>query len=219
VSGPPVQQIDATDWTSYYDRPFFLSRVTRPLGVRRLIKRLKDQGVPSGGSFLELGGGNSCIFEAIGRAFQPKRYVAADANELGLRLLQERGGSCVEVACVDLLGGPAPQGPYDVVFSIGLIEHFDVAGTRTIVRRHFESVRPGGLVLMTFPTPTATYRMSRWVSERLGLWKFPDERPLEISEVLGNCGGAEVLYSGVGRWTPFTQAVVVARTGAIFSGS
>ena len=94
----------------------------------------------------------------------------------------------------------------------GLIEHFDRDGTRTLVRRHFEAARRGAIVLMTFPTPTFTYRVSRKISEALRQWHFPDERPLAIAEVIeGFSGIGELLYCAIGRWTPFTQAVIVAR--------
>lgn len=213
MSERPVQQIDATDWTSYYQKPFFLSRVTRPLGMRKLIKLLKQQGIGRGGTFLELGGGNSCLYHWIEGEFAPSRYVAVDANEFGLKLLRDRTASQpVEVSCRDLLVDAAPAGPYDVVMSVGLIEHFDVEGTRTLVRRHFEAARRGAIVLITFPTPTWTYRVSRSISEVLGQWHFPDERALEIGEVMEALSGSgELLYCAVGKWTPFTQAVVIAR--------
>jgi cyclopropane fatty-acyl-phospholipid synthase-like methyltransferase len=213
VSERPVQQIDATNWTAYYEKPFFLSRVTRPMGMLHLVKLLKNKGVPRGASFVELGGGNSCLFDAIRREFSPKRYVAVDANDLGLKLLRERvPDGMLEVVCRDLLVDAVPGEPYDVVVSIGLIEHFDSEGTRVLVQRHFEAARSGGIVLMTFPTPTGTYRVSRRISEGLGMWKFPDERPLDIGEVLAAVDGrGEVVYTAIGRWTPFTQAVVLVR--------
>ena len=214
MSERPVQQIDATDWTGYYQKPFFLSRVTRPAGVRRLIGLLKAHGVPQGGSFVELGGGNSCIYDAIDGEFAPATYAVVDQNELGLRLFRNRAGRHANVVTsqCNLLTDRVPGNGYDVVLSIGLIEHFDKSGTRIIVKKHFEAARTGGLVLITFPTPTRVYRWSRGIAEALRMWRFPDERALAVSEVVDTCRElGTVLHTSIGAWTPFTQAIVLVR--------
>jgi cyclopropane fatty-acyl-phospholipid synthase-like methyltransferase len=69
------------------------------------------------------------------------------------------------------------------VFSVGLIEHFDPRGTRNAVRAHFRLLKPGGIALLTFPTPTWLYRLTRSLSEACRAWIFHDERPLSFDEV------------------------------------
>ena len=71
----------------------------------------------------------------------------------------------------------------DVVFSVGLIEHFDPAGTRAALLAHLDALRPGGTLIITFPTPTRLYRAARGLLEMMGIWKFHDERPLAPAEV------------------------------------
>jgi cyclopropane fatty-acyl-phospholipid synthase-like methyltransferase len=80
-----------------------------------------------------------------------------------------------------LAPGQSVQG--DVVYSVGLIEHFAPPATAQAIRTHFEWARPGGLVVISFPTPTWLYRVTRWCAERLGVWMFHDERPLSFEEV------------------------------------
>ncbi len=63
----------------------------------------------------------------------------------------------------------------DVVFSIGLIEHFDPAGTRQAIEAHFALLKPGGYAIISYPTPTWLYRAARTLTEAAGLWKFHDE--------------------------------------------
>ena len=75
------------------------------------------------------------------------------------------------------------------MFSVGLIEHFDPKGTREVARRHFSCVRDGGIVIITAPTPTWLYRITRGAAEQLDMWKFPDERPLSPQEILASGEG------------------------------
>jgi hypothetical protein len=44
------------------------------------------------------------------------------------------------------------------------------------------------VVLVSYPTPTALYRATRRVLEYLGLWGFPDERPLRYTEIARTAG-------------------------------
>lgn len=202
----------ATNWTAYYDRPFFLAPYTRALGARGIINALKRAGVRRAETVAEFGGGNSSVYDSINQAFAPVTYTCIDRNELGLRLIADRAGANIVVVTADILASDFKPITADVVLSIGLVEHFDEAGTRKAIERHFECTRPGGVVLITFPTPTLLYRCSRAISEALGLWKFPDERPLTMDETLTTikrCG--EVIESRIAYWTPFTQGIVTAR--------
>jgi predicted SAM-dependent methyltransferase len=49
----------------------------------------------------------------------------------------------------------------DICFSVGLIEHFTEEDLPRVVSAHFDVVRPGGLVVISFPTPTCS-RSTRW---------------------------------------------------------
>jgi predicted SAM-dependent methyltransferase len=100
----------------------------------------------------------------------------------------------------------------DIVFSVGLIEHFDAPRTRQAVLAHFDVLRPGGVAIITFPTPTLLYRLTRGLSEALGLWQFPDERPLKPAEVLGAVRErGEVLFVKTLWPLVLTQTLIVVR--------
>jgi len=100
----------------------------------------------------------------------------------------------------------------DIVMSVGLIEHFDGQGTKRAIQNHFRLLRPGGLAIILFPTPTFLYRATRFCAEMIGLWRFPDERPLRAEEVLPAIREtADVLYMKI-NWLIFlTQMIIVAR--------
>jgi len=55
----------------------------------------------------------------------------------------------------DLRETTFPRGTFDLVFSIGVIEHFD--DPRGIVEEHLSLVRPGGTALMTVPNYRGLY--------------------------------------------------------------
>ncbi len=144
---------------------------------------------------------------------RPGSYDVIDTNEYGLSLLAARIGGRGGVrlhrqSVLELSYG----GEADVVFSIGLIEHFDAAGTRRAVLAHFEPLRPGGIAIISFPTPTLLYRASRRAIEAAGMWRFPDERPLGRLEVLHTVRErGDVVYEKTLWPVVLTQRLVVAK--------
>ena len=126
-------------------------------------------------SVIEFGGGNSYFFRSIVDALPVERYEVVDSNQktLGLFEQQARRVPALTTAahCVDLLVETPSLAPADVVFSVGLIEHFSPEETREVVQRHFDCVKKGGIVIIT---PTWLYRLTRFAAEQIGVWKFPD---------------------------------------------
>jgi glycosyltransferase involved in cell wall biosynthesis len=176
----------ATDWTHYYRSVPFTARFTRKYTARVLVRALTKFRNHAGGEvIIELGGANSCFLDRIVHDLRPAAYHVVDNNEYGLRILSQRPDKPAQV-CVhrgDVLNVKLDFRA-DTVFSVGLIEHFDRAGTKQAVLKHFELLAPGGYAILSFPTPTALYRAARRLTEWLGLWNFPDERPLLPREVL-----------------------------------
>jgi cyclopropane fatty-acyl-phospholipid synthase-like methyltransferase len=100
----------------------------------------------------------------------------------------------------------------DLVFSVGLIEHFDEEGTRRAVDAHFALLKPGGIAVISFPTPTPLYRLARAAAELAGAWIFHDERPLRLAEVAAAAGPhAEMLSHRILWPIVFTQCLGVWR--------
>jgi len=181
-----VDKRQATDWNNYYNNPFPVSHITRRLTSKKVLGLVEglfdDQAV----EIAEFGGGNSFIADQLLNNFQVRRYVVWDTNERAVDQFASRysGNPNVEARVgdvretVDWLG-------FDLIFSIGLIEHFDAHGTQQALENHFHQCRSGGYVLVSFPTPTILYKSIRGFAEVLGMWQFPDERPLHFDEVLG----------------------------------
>jgi spermidine synthase len=209
----------ATDWDEYYDQPFAASKLTRRYTGHWLKAAI---GTHLAGrteiEVLEFGGGNSCFFRELVDALPVSRYEVADLNAKSLRLFEQQAREAPSVRTaahrVNLLAETPAPAPADVVFSVGLIEHFDPEGTRQVARRHFACVKEGGIVIITAPTPTWLYRMTRGAAERLGMWKFPDERPLSPREMLASCEGLGTPLLSQTLWPlVLTQHAVVWRAG------
>jgi len=219
VSARRPTKESATDWDRYYSAVPTTARLTRRYTTAALIKairRFASAGAESGLKIVELGGANSCFLDALLGAVQCAQYEIVDTNRYGLSLLQDKvRASRIRIVLrnedvLSLRAGPNPDA--DVVFSVGLIEHFDREGTHRAVQAHFDLLRTGGIAIITFPTPTFLYTASRRCIEALGRWQFHDERPLRFAEVYGAAKEQGcLLYSKI-LWPLFlTQGLVVVR--------
>lgn len=205
---------DKTDWDRYYSRPAPTASVTRRFTERRLLELIRKHGAARPLRVCELGGANSCFLAAMLRNLSIREYHIIDNNARGLSLLAERFREQPNVTWheADILAGDNLTDTFDLAYSVGLIEHFDVAGTTRVIARHFDLVRPDGLVLITFPTPTWLYRAIRAVIESVGQWPFPDERPLTFGDVLPTVlAHGELLHQSINWPVMLTQGFVVAR--------
>ena len=55
-------------------------------------------------------------------------------------------------------------------------------------------------MIITAPTPTWLYRTVRGAAEAIGVWAFPDERPLRPAEIISAGEGLGVLRHAATLW-------------------
>lgn len=207
----------ATDWDKYYDQPFATAKLTRRYTSHWLKTAIRTYlAGKTEIEIIEFGGGNSCFFRALIDALPISRYDVADLNSKSLQLFEQQARAVTSVRTaahrVNLLTDVPTLPLADVVFSVGLIEHFTSEGTREVVRRHFSCVKDDGIVIITAPTPTWLYRMTRGAAEQIGVWQFPDERPLSSKEILSSGEGLGVPLLSRTLWPlVLTQEAVVWR--------
>ncbi len=202
-----------TDWNAYYLKPFKASSVTRKITSSVLRSCFKKFSLVQNPSIIEIGGANSCFYNDIKKDLQPSTYAVIDNNQLGLDKFAERLGKNEQVQLYnDSILHPSITITADIVFSVGLIEHFSERDTRIAIQNHFRFTKNNSLVVITYPTPTWLYRLIRFVAEKIGAWSFPDERPLLPAEVIAALpGDVKCLYSCI-IWPIFlTQGVIVCR--------
>ncbi|MBN2585358.1 class I SAM-dependent methyltransferase [Patescibacteria group bacterium] len=208
-----------TNWDSYYCTPYRLSGLTRYFTNRLLTGSIRrclstQQTI----KIVELGGGGSAFYAGLRDKFNPRHYVVVDNNQAGLDKLAEVAAKDERLLLINHdITKPAPTNAIrgEVVFSVGLIEHFPAELTHRAIAAHFDWAVPNGLVIITYPTPTWLYRSSRWISERMGWWIFHDETPLKMSTVaslIGNQG--KIVQHYINWFTPFSQAIIVVRASS-----
>jgi putative flippase GtrA len=205
----------ATDWDVYYERIPFFARLARRYTSSALVRNLRRySGLrPNQGVIVELGGANSCFMDRLRAEFRPKAYHVVDNNSYGLGALRKRTESDTSVILhqQDVLSRTLPIRA-DVVFSIGLVEHFDPTGTQAAIRAHFDLLSQDGIAIVSFPTPTLLYRVTRACAEGLGLWRFHDERPLLRTEILKSTAGIGQLLQEHTLWPlVLTQHLMIFR--------
>ncbi|MBF0386239.1 MAG: hypothetical protein HQL20_00120 [Candidatus Omnitrophica bacterium] len=207
-----------TDWDRYYQKPYQAARFSRRITQKHILGKIRKYAPkdPSGLAIIELGGANSCFIDSILKAIRPREYHVVDNNAVGLLKLKERtaGLSNVFLYHQDVLTFQAPK-KLDLAFSTGLIEHFSAKDVERVVKAHFSAVKPGGVVLLTFPRATWLYQLTRFWAVLFRLWIFTDEKPLDKEEILSLLSEqGEILYATT-IWPIFlTQMLVVIRKTA-----
>lgn len=169
---------------------------------------------------IELGGGNSCFAKKLCNRRVIRRYDIIDNNNLAVEQFgrQELASQSHTGYLFNLLNKEEKidSALYDFVYSVGLIEHFVGEDIGTVIERHFECCKPGGIVLISFPTPTVKYRIIRKCMEVTGRWQFHDEVPLTYEAVrdIFTCNG-DIQAHYVNRKLPLTQMIVVTKKNTL----
>lgn len=203
-----------TNWNVYYSKDYKITSYTRKTTENLLLKFFSKY-CPniSSKSIVELGGANSCFYPAIKSRVKPKLFHVIDNNQLGIEKFKQKiendNSASFELANIlDLKTDKL----FDVAFSIGLIEHFNAEGTAKAIRTHFDIVPEGGIVIISFPTPTFLYIIVRKICEIIGIWFFYDERPLKFSEVINEVSKHGTLLHKTINWKAIlTQGFIVAK--------
>jgi hypothetical protein len=205
-----------TDWTAYYKEeklpPFILNAMSKH--ILDCILRFVDCSGEL--SIAELGGAGTLIYERLKPAVPIAEYHVLDSNEFGLAHTREKypDDPRLHTHFVDLLDDAIYRNPLkaDLVMSFGLVEHFAPAETARCIDAHFALTKPGGTVIISFPTPTPIYRTVRGLMELANRWDFPDERPLTMAEVGPVLGRNGDLLEHHKIWaTLVTQLITVTR--------
>ena len=141
-------------------------------------------------STVELGAGSGTISAVFAR--NGARVTVLDYSQEALNTssaLFGELGLAQESLLADALRLPnALAGQFDVAMSFGLAEHFEGADRASIIRAHFELLKPGGLAVISVPNRNCwPYRLWKARREALGKWQFGLEMPFSRSELAQIC--------------------------------
>jgi len=210
---PTSNNEDSTDWDSYYDKPVKVSAISRKVTQKKILALIHKYHTSPLNSICELGGGNSCFYATLHYEFPNAKYTIIDNNDHGLDLFrQHNNDQCISLVTDDVINPTSLLEPSDLVFSIGLIEHFSKLDTAKAIKYHFLNAKPGSTVIISYPTPTWLYIAARSIVELFGMWKFHDERPLSKQEVLNEVRRYGIVENYSVNWPIiFTQGVFVVK--------
>ena len=203
---------EQTNWDDYYKNRSSSTSITRKISellIHSIIRKF-CQKIPQ--KITELGGGDSCFYHSFRQHYPNAFYLVIDNSTCGIDKFLKKSSTknCSAIQADILTDITLPKS--DIVYSVGLIEHFDKTGTAKLIKAHFDAVEPDGIVLITYPTPTFLYRFIRKSAEILGIWRFPDERPLILDEVKREMEKhGIILYSMINWYIGLTQQIVVGQ--------
>lgn len=137
----------------YRDFDLETVRLLRDAGRRRGHPGHSPQGESATGRprVLEIGGGGSRVLPYLGLKFGFEVF-GTDFSLSGCRLLRANlalVGVRGSVVCEDLFQCSLRAGSFDLVYSSGLIEHFE--DTRPVVGEHLRLLKPGGQLVLIVP--------------------------------------------------------------------
>jgi 2-polyprenyl-3-methyl-5-hydroxy-6-metoxy-1,4-benzoquinol methylase len=154
-AGDPDGSSDELTTRSHWDAAWAAPpRWRLPSGLSvatRNMQRILRREVRPGMRVLELGCAPGKIL-AWAAADLGARVAGLDYSERGIgwsRMLFERLRLPADLRCEDVFHTTFTPGGFDVVYSFGLIEHFE--DPRGIVRAHLALVRPGGKAIISIP--------------------------------------------------------------------
>ena len=149
-----------TFWEDYWEgKPGQKSKKKTSLAVRELLKTF-DSFLPAtkGLTILEVGGAYGEYLLYLTRRFDYKAY-SLDYSHIGNEQTLEtfsKAGLPVEVFERDLFSDNSDLPQFDIVYSLGFIEHFDEP--EKVVAKHLDLLKPGGILLLGVPNYAGIYQ-------------------------------------------------------------
>lgn len=102
--------------------------------------------------FIELGCGGGSFLPYLQKKFKNLKIFGIEKSTIGCILAQENLGGIKSPSSIvqgDINNSPLIPEKFDIVFSFGLIEHFD--SPDKIISKHYEILKQGGLLLIYIP--------------------------------------------------------------------
>jgi 2-polyprenyl-3-methyl-5-hydroxy-6-metoxy-1,4-benzoquinol methylase len=145
-----TEKVTQAYWETTHTQPRWRLPSRLNVGVSNILRLISTR-VKPGMRVLEIGCAPGKHLAYLAKVRQARVY-GLDFSESGIAFTRElfsRLGLIGEFRCENILAATLPEAFFDLVYSLGVIEHFD--DPRPIIERHLCLVKPGGLVLITVP--------------------------------------------------------------------
>jgi SAM-dependent methyltransferase len=160
MSAENGRKTEQSFWEGVHDTRI---RPTLPSGLVVATRNLLDlmrQRVRPGDRVIEIGFAPGKLLAHVAKVLGGE-VSGIDYSPTGVKASRELFralGIDGDLRCEDVFNSTFPDGKFDLVYSNGVVEHFD--DPREIVRRHVMLARPGGRVLIVVPHYGGLY--GRW---------------------------------------------------------
>jgi SAM-dependent methyltransferase len=219
--------VDPQNWNAYWspDKKTgalayeFIASFYRRNVIRPHLERAIRRHFAKGARLLHCGCGSGQVDM---RLHEDYRINALDISDGALRLYSNNNPQAESFNHGSIYDIPAPEGAYDGVYSLGVMEHFTRDEIERIIRQMLRVTRPGGIILFLWPHRRASSVIvlkAVHVLRRKVAGPDSDLHPPEISLMPGK-SWAQDLLSGLGlemveySFGPtdlFVQAVIATR--------
>jgi SAM-dependent methyltransferase len=130
------------------------------------IVELLARYVPTGSKVLEIGSGGSHTIGALAGRFGCSSFgIEPDRDGIAKTLeLANAENAEVKMVCGDGFDLPFGDGEFDVVYSLGLIEHFTHEKSALLLKEHVRVCRRNGIVIIATPNSwNLPHTLRKWV--------------------------------------------------------
>jgi ubiquinone/menaquinone biosynthesis C-methylase UbiE len=157
--------------------------------------------VDHGSKILEVGAGASHTLAALSGRIECKAY-GVEPDESGIKKTIEMSG--LESTTLDMIKGdgftlPFADNTFDIVYSLGLIEHFEPEASVDLIAEHTRVCKPRGRVIISVPNKLNLPHTLRkkFLGER---YEYSPERsysPRELKRVMETSGVTVMRVDGI----------------------
>ena len=145
---------------SYWDQGYGRRRSVIPVSLSPALSRIDSRFAHifqdlrlEGKKVLEIGGGGSAWLARLTLDHSNTSFTCLDYAPQGCALMrsfiEETGVSNLKIAQADMFDGPSPDARYDIVYSLGVVEHFDQLENALKAKAKF--LAPTGKMLTVIP--------------------------------------------------------------------
>jgi dolichol-phosphate mannosyltransferase len=228
-AGRPIDRADAAvvdrqGWDPYWARKGgaagllyeAIAALYRQVFIRRRLEKALGKNFAPGAALLHAGCGSGQVDVGLHGTFA---VTAVDISAEALALYAKNNPAAARIEQADILGLPFPEGAFDGVYNLGVMEHFSPEDIRRLLREFRRVLKPGGKVLFFWPhrraASVAVLRLAHFVLNRV-MKRKAALHPPEVSllrgrreaEVFLREGGLTLTDYGFGAEDLFVQAVV-----------
>jgi SAM-dependent methyltransferase len=224
---PEGGPVDTQGWDDYWsskdNKPTFLvydliAAFYRKFIIKPSLNRFILGNFNAGSRLLHAGCGSGQVDRDIGEKIG---ISALDISPAALSIYKKSNKHYRELILGSIFDIPAPDGSFDGIYNLGVMEHFSEEEIARILREFNRVLKPGGRIVLFWPPEfglsVMVLKLAHFVLNRL-LKKNISLHPAEITRVRSRrqvegyltCGGFSLTSFTFGVSDLFTYAVIVA---------